>query len=412
YKHPNGNVVQEMTILLPKGGMAWLLSSAVVAKGHLRLGQVHLLPNNPPITVEVHIKNLYKVQPVFWEISGVPSSLSPPAIPSFLAQAYSSERVSWLRTDFQDLKPTRMADTWRIKMAPGSPSLPHQSLFSLGRPGGLSSQGLLVASRLRSVVEEAPFFMPCMPPPRLELTRQRDMLRQRMLPHPPNPPAQPIAQPSGLDPSSRTSNTVPSFADVLRQPPQVRPWPPVPSSLAPFPPGVPQPVAPPPPPIPQEIATTAATAAVARKAAAKAAAAACKARASTTTSNIVTDPMGALAGVQQTGGTAPPTPQPLVTNPTTANASPQDSTLRMPQPQTISPPSQQEPPCMSPATPGAPATVRPTTSVETGQNATPPLTPRPASKPNNQGVVKEVSSPAGHPRPSRPRTQRLSNSHA
>ncbi|GIM02779.1 hypothetical protein Vretimale_7629, partial [Volvox reticuliferus] len=77
YKHPNGNVVQEMTILLPKGGMAWLLSSAVVAKGHLRLGQVHLLPNNPPITVEVHIKNLYKVQPVFWEISGVPSSLSP-----------------------------------------------------------------------------------------------------------------------------------------------------------------------------------------------------------------------------------------------------------------------------------------------------------------------------------------------
>ncbi|GLI63822.1 hypothetical protein VaNZ11_006890, partial [Volvox africanus] len=310
YKHPNGNAVQELSILIPKGGRAWLASSPAVTRGHLRLGQIHLLPNSPPITVEVHIKNFHKVQPAIWEISGVPSTLSPLAIPSFLAHAYSSERAPRRMTEFQDLKPTRMADTWRVKMAPGSHNLPHQSRFSLGRPGGSSNQGMLVASRLRAAVEEAPFLMPCKPPPRMELNRQRDLNRQRLPSQQPILPTQPIARLSGPEPTSSRANTVPSFADVLRQHPLSPPRQLAPSSLAPLPPGAPQPTAPPPRPLPQEIVDAAATAAVAREAAAKAAEAACKPRTPTTSTNVVTGQPGPPAEAQPAGRSQPRTQAP------------------------------------------------------------------------------------------------------
>ncbi|GIL52290.1 hypothetical protein Vafri_8204, partial [Volvox africanus] len=160
YKHRNGTVIQEIHVLVPKGGLAKLNSSFAVQQGHLKLGLISLLPNSPPIEVEVHIRNLHKAAPVYWEITGVPPNLAPQAVPSFLAQAYSSTRNEWLKRDFQQLNPTKMANTWRVKMAPGSHSLPHEIPYSLR---GSNNHRVLIATKLRMVEEEVPFTMPCPP---------------------------------------------------------------------------------------------------------------------------------------------------------------------------------------------------------------------------------------------------------
>ncbi|GIL45241.1 hypothetical protein Vafri_2536 [Volvox africanus] len=156
YKHRNGTVIQEIHVLVPKGGLAKLNSSFTVQQGHLKLGLISLLPNSPPIDVEVHIRNLHKAAPVYWEITGVPPNLAPQAVPSF----HSSARNEWLKRDFQQLNPTKMANTWRVKMAPGSHSLPHETPYSLR---GSNNHRLLVATKIRMVEEEVPFTMPCPP---------------------------------------------------------------------------------------------------------------------------------------------------------------------------------------------------------------------------------------------------------
>ncbi|GIL61821.1 hypothetical protein Vafri_16206 [Volvox africanus] len=74
------------------------------ADGHLKLGLISLLPNGPPIEVEVHIRNLHKAAPVYRCIMEVPPNLAPQAVPSFLAQAYSSAQNEWLKRDFQQPK--------------------------------------------------------------------------------------------------------------------------------------------------------------------------------------------------------------------------------------------------------------------------------------------------------------------
>ncbi|GIL41989.1 hypothetical protein Vafri_63 [Volvox africanus] len=309
YKHRNGTVIQEIHVLVPKGGLAKLNSSFAVQQGHLKLGLISLLPNSPPIEVEVHIRNLHKAAPVYWEITGVPPNLAPQAVPSFLAQAYSSARNEWLKRDFQQLNPTKMANTWRVKMAPGSHSLPHEIPYSLR---GSNNHRVLIATKLRMVEEEVPFTMPCPPPPRMELKRQCDLQRQQqrqMLllqqqqqwqkqnqqqqrwqqqqqPQQQQPPPtqqqlqqqqlqQPTVNPS--DPGPSRAIHVPTFADIIRRGHQCQDptHPPAPTPPPQFPTGphrpAPTPRPPPPPHELAEAAIVAATAVVTRRRAAAAA---------------------------------------------------------------------------------------------------------------------------------------------
>ncbi|GLC52744.1 hypothetical protein PLESTB_000663400 [Pleodorina starrii] len=201
-KLPSGTTMQEISVMLRKGGLAQLATSPAVRRGRLQLGSVRLLPSDPAVEVQLPISNLHKVERSVWEIKGIPVSLEPGAIPEFLAMAYSTPRRTWDKTEFQEPAANVMADTWRFKLARGTPGLPRETQYDFGRSGVVAQSGTLEAYRLTPKDQEGPFIMPCKPPPRKELARQMQQLhqwrQQHQAPQPAAAPAQP--GPSGRMP--------------------------------------------------------------------------------------------------------------------------------------------------------------------------------------------------------------------
>jgi hypothetical protein len=146
--------------------------------GRLVQSGVRLLPNAAPMAVELLIKNLPKVLSVRCEIKGPPPrGLSIPAAASFLALAYSSPGQTRTPHEFSRLAPTIMADTWQVHLPPTAGSLPRELPYQFGADADNNHcVGVLTALKSPPAPKSAPFLMPCKPPPRAELARQRHAL--------------------------------------------------------------------------------------------------------------------------------------------------------------------------------------------------------------------------------------------